>query len=217
MNIATITLQVQWKPHSDRNDDDAFVIESVDDVLDYVTSQISGNAQYEKVPIIIADQSITPINTRQTCQRCGIYMEDYETRSGTGGRCTICGDYLCADCCDEWTKNGECPECVNNALDLYAKTIRKNGTAQQECFLLYENTHTRNLFTKAESNFDYPIYLLQKSLQECGLFIEFVGRSTENNNKIVSILQNGDEVCQLCIEGDNPAQTVKDLAQMISL
>ena len=62
------------------------------------------------------------------CDRCGASMLNWQKKNKrysdhAGGNCTMCGDDLCTDCAEEWTEDGICRRCVEDALTFYAKAL----------------------------------------------------------------------------------------------
>jgi hypothetical protein len=62
-----------------------------------------------------------------------------------------------------------------------------------------------------------PIRLLEKSLLAAGLPVAFEAGISEGGDKWVSIYYGGRKQRVISIEGDNPAQAVKDIAAAVRL
>jgi hypothetical protein len=62
-----------------------------------------------------------------------------------------------------------------------------------------------------------PLETLEKSFRQAGLDIVFRGIYTGNGGKRVEILRSGLSDCVASIEGDNPAQAIKDIACAVRL
>lgn len=58
---------------------------------------------------------------------------------------------------------------------------------------------------------------LEKSFRQAGLDITFRGIYTGNGGKRVEILRSGFSAGLIFIEGDNPAQAIKDIANAVRL
>jgi hypothetical protein len=62
-----------------------------------------------------------------------------------------------------------------------------------------------------------PLRFLEKSLRAAGLDIEFRAVAAESGMKWIEIRHEGKSPFAVCIEGDNPAQAVKDVAAGVML
>jgi ABC-type branched-subunit amino acid transport system substrate-binding protein len=72
----------------------------------------------------------------------------------------------------------------------------------------------------AESAFkDYftPLSALEKAFRDAGVDIVFRGMYTDNGGKLVEILRSGFSDRIVSIEGDNPGQAIKDVANAVKL
>lgn len=59
--------------------------------------------------------------------------------------------------------------------------------------------------------------LLENTFQSTGMQIDFVCATTPGNQKYVHILYNGRTNAKQYIEGDSPAQAIKDVAMAVKL
>jgi hypothetical protein len=62
-----------------------------------------------------------------------------------------------------------------------------------------------------------PIRLLEKAYREAGIHVEFHAFLSSGGDKWVSVYFNGRRSMTISIEGDNPAQAVKDVAAAVRL
>jgi hypothetical protein len=69
---------------------------------------------------------------------------------------------------------------------------------------------------KAFNGYLGPLAYLEQSFTEAGLDVVFRGIYTANGGKRV-VLRNGRSIRVVSIEGDSPAQAVKDVAEKIKL
>jgi len=70
----------------------------------------------------------------------------------------------------------------------------------------------------AFAEYEKPLEHLEKSFNRAGLFVRFYCFVAPANNKMVSIENhNGVRIKLACIEGDSPAQAVKDVAAGVRL
>jgi hypothetical protein len=69
----------------------------------------------------------------------------------------------------------------------------------------------------AFSEYGTSLRYLEKSFNKAGLPVTFRCVATPNKTKIVDIIKNFKVIKQICIEGDSPAQAVKDVAEAVKL
>jgi hypothetical protein len=81
----------------------------------------------------------------------------------------------------------------------------------------YAGKEAQGAFSVSDENYDKPLALLEQSFKEAGLNIEFVCAIGTGKAKIVSIYRDGFLQRQQSIEGDSPAQAVKDVAAGVRL
>jgi hypothetical protein len=74
-----------------------------------------------------------------------------------------------------------------------------------------------NYAESAFKDFLTPLEALEKAFREAGVDITFRGIYTGNGGKRVEILRYGLSDRVVSIEGDNPAQAIKDVAGAIRL
>jgi len=80
----------------------------------------------------------------------------------------------------------------------------------------YPNKEVQDVF-RGDENFDKPLELLEQSFKAARLDIEFVCDIAADRVKIVSVYRGGFLQKQISIEGDSPAQAVKDMAAGVRL
>jgi hypothetical protein len=62
-----------------------------------------------------------------------------------------------------------------------------------------------------------PLRSLEEAFRRSGIMITFFAIDAPLGNKMVQILRGKKVVKTVCIEGDNPAQAVKDVAAAVKL
>ena len=80
----------------------------------------------------------------------------------------------------------------------------------------YVNEKVRGIFN-GDENYATPLALLEQCFKKAGLDIEFVCDIAADSEKIVSVYRYGFLQKMLSIEGDSPAQAVKDVAKGVRL
>jgi hypothetical protein len=58
---------------------------------------------------------------------------------------------------------------------------------------------------------------LERAFRSAGVNIEFRMRFPGGQNRLVEILRDGKSVCAKSIEGDSPAQAIRDVAEAVRL
>jgi hypothetical protein len=72
-------------------------------------------------------------------------------------------------------------------------------------------------YKAAFAEYEAPLRQLEKAFDSAGMLISFGCFVAAFNNKMVEIYQNKKRAKIICIEGDSPAQAVKDVAQAVAL
>ena len=69
----------------------------------------------------------------------------------------------------------------------------------------------------AFAEYEKPLRNLEKAFFKTGMPVQFFLHEDPFNNKLVDILRYGETRKVICIEGDSPAQAVKDVAAGVRL
>ena len=84
----------------------------------------------------------------------------------------------------------------------------------------YADKEAQDVFNGRETcgveNYGKPLALLEQSFKEAGLNVEFECEAGKHG-KMVSIYRGGFLQKMVSIEGDSPAQAVKDIAEKVKL
>ncbi|GHV76484.1 hypothetical protein AGMMS49942_13050 [Spirochaetia bacterium] len=69
----------------------------------------------------------------------------------------------------------------------------------------------------AFEGYEKPLRKLEKAFFKTGIPLQFFLHEDPFNNRMVEIIGNGSRQKVICIEGDSPAQAVKDVAAAVKL